>query len=1004
MKKIRKQLILAISILFLALVVCSTAAAADVSDNSTVILASNQTIGQLAGHNSNSDNSLQTNSSDKNSTNSSSNTVISGHVKKCSSGEPFTGVKVTARKNGAVVASTTTKADGSYTLEFQSNSGVFTVTASSLGHNPSSKEVTVKSGSDGTLQGSADFQLGMDNVYVSTAGSDTNGDGTQAHPYQTIRKGITEVNANGTVHLADGTYQGHDNMGLTIDKNLTITGQSQVATVIDAKGADRIFTINQGVNAIIYDLKLENGNVTGDGGAIENKGTLTVNNCTFTNNTANGSYPDGYAGAIFNDIGTLTVTGSTFDNNTASSGGAIYNRGTLIVNNSTFSDNNQSAIFSEDSLTVNNSIFSGNTGSAGAILASNILTVTNCTFTNNKARYNGGAICADTLTVIGSTFSVNNASFEGGAIFTMSPSSTIVDSIFLANAAGQGGAIANLNNLAVENCIFSGNNASQGGAIYNSNWVTLSVKNSTFINNMATDWGGAVYNAGTFNITGSNFEKNTASEGSAVWSYGSNVIYKSFLNFNRIIGNTPFSNEIEVSGRYLDANFNWWGSNAGPVWEVCDKWIILTITADPTKIDNGGTSQVTSDLLYDNTGVYHDPALGHVPDIPITLTVPWGSFTGPVITHSITLNTVNGSVESNFYANEGTTPSPNLVPVRATADSYTTSDTESAYIQIVQEAKLSITEIDSPDPVIAGNSITYTVTITNNGPASAEGVTLDDVIGNNGAFKAGTLKYRFKLNDGTWSDWFSFTNPLNLDLGTILNGKTAVIEINGIVDSSTPKGTVINNTATADTTTTPDPKVVTSTTVVSTLADVNLTKTVDNKRPDVGDVVLFKVKARNNGPSDATNIKIGDKLPYGFANVHITLPTGTSYVNGIWTIPYLASGEETTLTLRVVVTPYLAGKTTINTAIKTAEDQYDPTADAASASIYVQPIKVIIQKTSILAIYNIFYGEGISTKCTDPTVKAASKTTGMDPTGIPLTGFAVAVLMVLSGLIIPRKK
>ena len=989
--------------LFLALVVCSAAAAADVSDNGTAVQANNQTTGQLTDHNLTNNNSLQTNSSSKNSTNSSSNTVISGHVKKCSSGEPFAGVKITARKNGAVVASTTTKADGSYTLEFQSNSGVFTVTASSPGHNPSSKEVTVKSGFDGILQGSADFQLGMDDVYVSTTGSDTTGDGTQAHPYQTIRKGITEVNVNGTVHLADGTYQGPDNRGLTIDKNLTIAGQSQAGTVIDAQGADRIFSVNSGVNVTIYDLTLENGNLTGNGGAIDNKGALTVNNCTFTNNTVNGSYPDGYAGAIFNDFGTLTVTGSTFDNNTAPDGGAIYNRGTLTVNNSTFSGNKQSAISSMDSLTVNNSIFSGNTGSSGAIFASNILNVTNCTFTNNKASYNGGAISAEILTVIDSTFSDNTAlEGMGGAIWTMSPSSTIVNSTFLVNAAGEGGAIANLNNLTVENCIFSGNNAGSGGAIYNSNWVTLSDKNSTFINNMATGWGGAIYDAGNFNITGSNFEKNTASSGGAVWSYGSLVNHKSFLNFNRIIGNTPFNSE--VSGGNLDANFNWWGSNTGPVLKVCDKWIILTITADPTKIDKGGTSQVTSDLLHDNTGAYHDPALGHVPDIPITLTVPWGSFTDPVITHSITLNTVNGSVESTFYANEGSIPSPNPVPVRASADSYTTSDTESAHVQIGQEANLSITEINSPDPVIAGNSITYTVTITNNGPASAEGVTLDDVIGNSGAFKAGTLKYRFKVNDGTWSDWFSFTNPLHLDLGTILNGKTAVIEINGIVDSSTPKGTVINNTATANTTTTPDPKVVALTTVVSTLADVNLTKTVDNKRPDVGDVVIFKVKARNNGPSDATNIQIRDKLPYGFANVHITLPTGTAYVNGIWTIPYLASGEETTLTFKGVVTPYLAGKTTTNTAVKTAEDQYDPTADAASASIYVQPIKVIIQKTSILAIYNIFYGEGISTACTDPTVKAASKTTSMQPTGVPLAGFIAAVLMVLSGLAIPRKK
>jgi hypothetical protein len=70
---------------------------------------------------------------------------------------------------------------------------------------------------------------------------------------------------------------------------------------------------------------------------------LTVDNSTFTNNTASSS--DGYGGAIINFVGTLTVDNSTFTNNSASSsdgygGGAIFNfDGTLTVNSSTFTNN-----------------------------------------------------------------------------------------------------------------------------------------------------------------------------------------------------------------------------------------------------------------------------------------------------------------------------------------------------------------------------------------------------------------------------------------------------------------------------------------------------------------------------------------------------------------------------------------------------------------------------------------------------------------------------------------
>src|SRR5262249_31983485 len=116
-----------------------------------------------------------------------------------------------------------------------------------------------------------------------------------------------------------------------------------------------------------------------------NLATLTVNNCTFSGNSAAGSDPKGFyeGGAIYNDGGTLSVNHCTFNDNSVSSyfyalGGAIF-------------DNTENYGFGPSTIT--NSPFTGNAvsgsgyGQGGGISLAPFcrITITDTTVSGNSA-------------------------------------------------------------------------------------------------------------------------------------------------------------------------------------------------------------------------------------------------------------------------------------------------------------------------------------------------------------------------------------------------------------------------------------------------------------------------------------------------------------------------------------------------------------------------------------------------------------------------------------------
>ncbi len=169
-----------------------------------------------------------------------------------------------------------------------------------------------------------------DVIYVSDSlGSDDNV-GNKTSPLKTLEAALkiaTAEGGKGQIIVLNGTYTGTGNVGIEINGNVTITGESMDNVTFDAKTLSNIFNITTGSNVNLTNITLVNGKTTEYGSVINNNGNLTMNNTRIINNTAINSI-------VYNN-GTdarLNITNSIILNNTVGTDGyVIYNNNSNIV-------------------------------------------------------------------------------------------------------------------------------------------------------------------------------------------------------------------------------------------------------------------------------------------------------------------------------------------------------------------------------------------------------------------------------------------------------------------------------------------------------------------------------------------------------------------------------------------------------------------------------------------------------------------------------------------------
>jgi uncharacterized repeat protein (TIGR01451 family)/gliding motility-associated-like protein len=250
-------------------------------------------------------------------------------------------------------------------------------------------------------------------------------------------------------------------------------------------------------------------------------------------------------------------------------------------------------------------------------------------------------------------------------------------------------------------------------------------------------------------------------------------------------------------------------------------------------------------------------------------------------------------------------------------------------------ADLVVTKtVDNPTPTI-GSNVTFTVTLTNNGPVDATGVVVTDVPG-----LSGTGYTYVSVTPGTFNLSGVWT------VGNLASGATLTSTIVATIKPNVPQAAYENTVSVTGNEPDPTPGNNSSTVTTIPQSDIQLTKIVDNPAPAVGANVLFTITATNAGPSDAYLVHVTDLLPAGYTYVSSTTSGTTSYdnTNGLWDIEGLPNGAVATLTITATVKPDQVGSYD-NSATVT---QYNNDPNSANNTAHVATIPVPVSDLSIV--------------------------------------------------------
>ncbi len=298
---------------------------------------------------------------------------------------------------------------------------------------------------------------------------------------------------------------------------------------------------------------------------------------------------------------------------------------------------------------------------------------------------------------------------------------------------------------------------------------------------------------------------------------------------------------------------------------------------------------------------------------------------------------INTTVLPSYYGQN----IPNLANITA-ADVYDPSsvNNSSSYTvsAVVGSTDLSITMVANTTTPTVGDTISFTLTLTNNGTVPAASIEIYDLLPSGLTFTGTSGEGIYNSTTGIWNSLGIYNGGSGRD--ELYAGITNTIVIYATVDASIA-GLTRDNTALINAVDQSDPNNSNdSDTVTFTVqsADISIQKTVDDSTPFEGSDIQFTITATNNGPHPTTGLVVTDLFPAGLTHLENSPSVGTyDQGTGDWTIGSLTNAASATLIINATAPIGTGGNDYTNTAFINTSGVYDAVSGNNTDSIIVSP-------------------------------------------------------------------